>query len=50
MLEALGPRPARALERFDAGRMALRLERFKHRFNDGRDVACLLLFVARMRA
>jgi uncharacterized protein (TIGR02757 family) len=49
VLEALGPRPARALERFDAGRLARRLERFKHRFNDGRDVACLLRFVSRMR-
>jgi uncharacterized protein (TIGR02757 family) len=49
VLDALGPRPARALERFDAGRMARRLQGFKHRFNDGRDVACLLRFVARMR-
>jgi uncharacterized protein (TIGR02757 family) len=49
VLDALGPRPARALERFDAGRMARRLGRFKHRFNDARDVACLLRFVARMR-
>jgi uncharacterized protein (TIGR02757 family) len=49
VLDALGPRPARALTRFDAGRMARRLDGFKHRFNDGRDVACLLRFVARMR-
>src|SRR4030095_4108953 len=49
VLDALGPHPARALERFDAGRMARRLEGFKHRFNDGRDIACLLRFVARMR-
>ena len=49
VLEALGPAPARALERFDAGRLARQLERFKHRFNDGRDVACLLRFVAWMR-
>jgi uncharacterized protein (TIGR02757 family) len=49
VLDALGPHPAQALERFDARRMARRLEAFKHRFNDGRDVACLLRFVARMR-
>lgn len=49
VLDALGPHPARALERFDAGRMARRLGAFKHRFNDARDVACLLRFVSRMR-
>ena len=49
VVDALGPRPARVLDRFDARRMARRLEGFKHRFNDGRDVACLLRFIARMR-
>src|SRR5690242_6978724 len=49
VLDALGPHPARALERFDAARMASRLDGFKHRFNDGRDVACLLGLLARMR-
>jgi uncharacterized protein (TIGR02757 family) len=49
VLAEMGPRPAKALERFDARRMARRLERFRHRFNDGRDVACLLRFVSRMR-
>ena len=49
VVDLLGPRPARALDRFDARRMARRLEAFKHRFNDGRDVACLLRFIARMR-
>jgi uncharacterized protein (TIGR02757 family) len=49
VVETLGPRPARTLDRFDARRTARRLEGFKHRFNDGRDVACLLRFVARMR-
>lgn len=49
VVDTLGDHPARALERFDARRAARRLEGFKHRFNDGRDVACLLRFVSRMR-
>jgi len=48
VLEALGPRPAEAVRRLDAGNMARRLASFRHRFNDGRDVACLLLFARRM--
>jgi uncharacterized protein (TIGR02757 family) len=46
-LAALGPRPARALRRFEPGR-AHALSAFKHRFNDGRDVACLLFFIRQM--
>lgn len=44
----LGPRPARAVRRLDPHDAARRLAGFKHRFNDGRDVACLLHFVGRM--
>jgi uncharacterized protein (TIGR02757 family) len=48
VLAVLGPRPARAVRRLEPG-MALRsLGGFKHRFNDGRDVACLLHFVGQM--
>ncbi|HET8644468.1 MAG TPA: DUF2400 domain-containing protein, partial [Vicinamibacteria bacterium] len=47
-LSVLGPRPARALRRLDPRRAAADLARFKHRFNDGRDVACLLFFVRQM--
>jgi uncharacterized protein (TIGR02757 family) len=49
VLRPLGPRPASAvdaLQRLDA----LRLYRgFRHRFNDGRDIACLLDIIRRMR-
>jgi uncharacterized protein (TIGR02757 family) len=47
VLRVLGPEPARAVRSFDvaAGR---ELAAFKHRFNDGRDVACLLLFMRQM--
>jgi uncharacterized protein (TIGR02757 family) len=48
VLDALGPHPARAIRRLDAHAMAGRLEAFKHRFNTGRDVACLLLFLRRV--
>jgi uncharacterized protein (TIGR02757 family) len=47
-LEVLGPRPARAVRRLDPRRAARALARFKHRFNDGRDVACLLFFIRQM--
>lgn len=49
VVDALGPRPARALDRLDVRRLERRLDGFKHRFNDGRDVVCLLRFIARMR-
>lgn len=47
-LEVLGPHPARALRRLDPRRTARALERFKHRFNTGRDVACLFFFLRQM--
>jgi uncharacterized protein (TIGR02757 family) len=48
VLAALGDRPARAVRRLDPRAAANRLQRFRHRFNDGRDVACLLFFVRQM--
>ncbi len=45
VLEVLGPRPAEAVRALDPGDAARRLARFRHRFNDGRDVACLLFFI-----
>jgi uncharacterized protein (TIGR02757 family) len=48
VLEALGPRPAEAVRSLDPRDAARRLKRFRHRFNDGRDVACLLFFVRQM--
>lgn len=47
-LAALGPRPARALRRLDPRQMARALERFRHRFNTGRDVACLFFLLRQM--
>jgi uncharacterized protein (TIGR02757 family) len=47
-LAVLGPRPARAVRRFDARAARGALAAFKHRFNDGRDVACLFLFIRQM--
>lgn len=49
VLEALGEEPAAAVDRVDPRAMARRLAKFKHRFNDGRDVACLLFFIRQMR-
>jgi uncharacterized protein (TIGR02757 family) len=49
VLEVLGPAPARAVRSFDP-RRAPGLARFKHRFNDGRDVACLLVLMRQMLA
>jgi uncharacterized protein (TIGR02757 family) len=48
VLDVLGPRPARALRRLSPRAAARALAGFKHRFNDGRDVACLLHFVRQM--
>lgn len=48
VLATLGPRPAEAVRRLDPGEAARRLATFKHRFNTGRDVACLLFFVRQM--
>ena len=47
-LEVLGQRPARAIRRLDPRAAARRLSSFRHRFNDGRDVACLLFFIRQM--
>jgi uncharacterized protein (TIGR02757 family) len=48
VLAVLGPRPARALRRLDPAAARRALSGFKHRFNDARDVACLLYFVRQM--
>jgi hypothetical protein len=47
-LAVLGPRPAHALRRLEPRRTARALGAFRHRFNDGRDVACLLFFMRQM--
>jgi uncharacterized protein (TIGR02757 family) len=48
VFSALGERPARAVRRLDPRAAARALRRFRHRFNDGRDVACLLFFIRQM--
>ena len=48
VLKVLGPRPADAVLHLDPGKARHELRGFKHRFNDGRDVACLLFFVRQM--
>jgi uncharacterized protein (TIGR02757 family) len=45
----LGPRPTEAIDRLDPAEARRALGRFKHRFNDARDVACLLFFLRQMR-
>jgi len=45
---ALGPGPAESVRRLDPPSARERLGGFKHRFNDARDVACLLFFVRQM--
>jgi uncharacterized protein (TIGR02757 family) len=47
-LDALGPRPAEAVRRIEPRAAARRLAGFKHRFNDGRDVACLFFYMRQM--
>jgi uncharacterized protein (TIGR02757 family) len=47
-LEVLAPRPAEAIRRLDPRVAARRLSSFRHRFNDGRDVACLFFFIRQM--
>lgn len=49
VLEAVGEGAAAAISRLEPRAMAGRLSKFKHRFNDGRDVACLLFFIRQMR-
>ena len=50
VLEAIGEGAAAAIDRLEPRAIARRLAKFKHRFNDGRDVACLLFFIRQMRA
>ena len=50
VLEALGPHPAEAVAALDPLETAARLRRFRHRWLDGRDVACLLFLTRQMRA
>jgi uncharacterized protein (TIGR02757 family) len=50
VLEAVGPSPAEAVASLDPREMTARLRAFRHRWLDGCDVACLLLFAHRMRA
>jgi uncharacterized protein (TIGR02757 family) len=45
----LGDRPAETVARLEPREAARALAAFKHRFNDGRDVACLLFFLRQMR-
>ncbi len=48
VLGALGPGPADAVTRLDPGQLSARLAGFRHRWSDGRDVACLLFFARQM--
>jgi uncharacterized protein (TIGR02757 family) len=48
VLQVLGPRPARTIRRLAPAEAARALAGFKHRFNDGRDVACLLYYLRQM--
>ena len=50
VLEALGPRPAEAVDSVEPRELARRLEGFRHRWLDGRDLACLLGLAGQMRA
>jgi uncharacterized protein (TIGR02757 family) len=47
-LHALGAPPAEAVRRLRPDDAARRLASFRHRFNDGRDVACLLFYARQM--
>jgi uncharacterized protein (TIGR02757 family) len=49
VLDVIGDGAAAAVDRLEPRAMARRLSTFKHRFNDGRDVACLLFFIRQMR-
>jgi uncharacterized protein (TIGR02757 family) len=49
VLAALGPRPADAVAGLEPRAMAAKLAAFRHRWLDGRDVACLLFFARQMR-
>jgi uncharacterized protein (TIGR02757 family) len=50
VLDVLGPRPADAVAALDPREAAARLRGFRHRWLDGRDVACLLFLIRQMRA
>ena len=50
VVDLLGERPADAVDRLSPPEARRRLGPFKHRFNDARDVACLLHYVQQMRA
>ncbi len=50
VLDVLGPHPARAVASTGSRELARRLRGFRHRWLDGRDVACLLGFARQMRA
>ena len=49
VLEVLGPLPAEAVAALDPRETAARLRTFRHRWLDGRDVACLLFLARQMR-
>lgn len=49
VLDVLGPRPAEAVAGLDPGLAVERLRGFRHRWLEGRDVACLLSIVRQMR-
>ena len=48
VLAALGPGPAESVVRLDPRTLATTLAGFRHRWSDGRDVACLLFFARQM--
>jgi uncharacterized protein (TIGR02757 family) len=48
VLDVLGEPPAAAVRRLDPKATARRLDRFRHRWTDGRDVACLLYYLRQM--
>ena len=50
VVEVLGDHPAETIDRLRPAEARGALRGFKHRFNDGRDVACLLFFMKQMRA
>jgi len=50
VLEVLGPRPAEAVATLDPREAAARLRGFRHRWVNGRDVACLMYLTRQMRA
>lgn len=49
VLAILGDRPAQSLDSLDVSAALRSLADFKHRFNDAKDVACLLVYIREMR-